>query len=196
MFLWCCKQAFTYFMFRLAALVISYRHIRSCRDIQSHNGLVGTISHTVSITLNCDQLECLLNWVRITRLNIVYQALFKFNHKSVERRLPVSDCHGPFFWCVLDSRVDDFLRWVIDWKQLALLNRLADNAVQRSDRVSRVNNLFDVSRIFKQCVQVVPVRMLWPSNKVAYWTRLKAAFLGSNLALRINKVSYWLSPYR
>jgi hypothetical protein len=113
----------------------------------------------VSITLNCDQLECLLNWVRITRLNIVYQALFKFNHKSVERRLPVSDCHGPFFWCVLDSRVDDFLRWVIDWKQLALLNRLADNAVQRSDRVSRVNNLFDVSRIFKQCVQVVPVRM-------------------------------------
>jgi len=53
-------------MFRLAAFIISYRHIRSCRTIQSHNGLAGTISYTVSITLSCDQLECLLNWVRIT----------------------------------------------------------------------------------------------------------------------------------
>jgi len=37
---------------------------------------------------------------------------------------------------------------------------------------------------------------LWPSNKAVYGTRLKATFLRSNLALRINKVSYWLSPYR
>ena len=71
MFFRCCKQAFTYLVFRLAMLIVSYRHIRSCSAIQSHNGLVGTISHTVSITLNCNQLECLLNWVRIKHvLNI------------------------------------------------------------------------------------------------------------------------------
>ena len=71
LFLRCCKQAFTYFVFRLVALIISYRNIRSCRDIQRHNGLIATISHTVSITLNCNQLECLLNWVRIKHvLNI------------------------------------------------------------------------------------------------------------------------------
>jgi hypothetical protein len=61
-----CKQAFTYFVFRLEALIISYRHIRSCRDIQRHNGLVATISHTVPIALHYNQLECLLNWVRIS----------------------------------------------------------------------------------------------------------------------------------
>jgi len=65
MFLRYCKQAFTYFVFRLVALIISYQHIRSCRAIQRHNVLVGTISYTVPIELHCNQLECLLNWVRI-----------------------------------------------------------------------------------------------------------------------------------
>ena len=66
MFLRCCKQAFTYFVFRLVALIISYQHIRSCRAIQHHNGLVETISHTVRIELHCNQLECLLNWACIS----------------------------------------------------------------------------------------------------------------------------------
>jgi hypothetical protein len=39
-----CKQAFTYFVFRLEALIISYQHIRSCRAIQRQNGLIATIS--------------------------------------------------------------------------------------------------------------------------------------------------------
>ena len=65
MFLRCCKQAFTYFVFRLVALIISYPNIRSCRTIQRHNGLTATISHTLFIALHCNQLECLLNWVRI-----------------------------------------------------------------------------------------------------------------------------------
>jgi hypothetical protein len=66
MFLRCCKQAFTYFVFCLVALIISDRHIRSCHAIQRHNGLVETISHTVRIALHCNQLECLLNGVRIS----------------------------------------------------------------------------------------------------------------------------------
>jgi hypothetical protein len=65
MFLRCCKQAFTCFVFRLVSLIISDRHIRSCHAIQRHNGLVETISHTVPIELHCNQLECLLNGVRI-----------------------------------------------------------------------------------------------------------------------------------
>jgi hypothetical protein len=51
LFLRCCKQAFTSFVFRLVSLIISDRHIRSCRDIQCHNGLVGTISDTVQSCL-------------------------------------------------------------------------------------------------------------------------------------------------
>jgi hypothetical protein len=66
MFLRCCKQVFTYFVFRLVALIISYRHIGSCRAIERHNGLVETISQTVPIALHCNQLECLLNWMRIS----------------------------------------------------------------------------------------------------------------------------------
>jgi hypothetical protein len=61
------QTAFTYFVFRLVALIIGYRNIRSCRDIQRHNGLVENISHTVPIALHCNQLESLLNWVRINK---------------------------------------------------------------------------------------------------------------------------------
>jgi hypothetical protein len=50
MFLRCCKQAFTYYVFRLVALIISYRHIRFCSDIQRHNGLIATIIHYFSQT--------------------------------------------------------------------------------------------------------------------------------------------------
>ena len=76
MFLRCCKQAFTYFVFRLVALIISYRNIRSCRAIQRHNGVIETISHTVPIALHYNQLECLLNWVRINHnFQFVYLTL-------------------------------------------------------------------------------------------------------------------------
>ena len=68
MFLRCCKQAFTYFVFRLVELIVSYLHIRFGSDIQSHNRLVTTISHKLPIALHCNQLECLLNWVRIRLL--------------------------------------------------------------------------------------------------------------------------------
>jgi hypothetical protein len=59
-------------------LIISYQHIRSCRAIQHHNGLVETISHTVRIALHCNQLECLLNGVRISeRFLRSYSKIYK-----------------------------------------------------------------------------------------------------------------------
>jgi hypothetical protein len=68
-------------------------------------------------------------------LNVFRDAVFEKYHKTIERRLPISDWHGPFFRRLLNHQVIDFFGRVIGWEDLSTLRRFSYSAVQRLDSI-------------------------------------------------------------
>lgn len=64
--------------------------------------------------------------------------------------------HCPFSGCDHDDHVNLFPHGIIGWEDLALLDGMADDTVQRFDRVGGVDGFSYVVRIGVEDVEIMP----------------------------------------
>jgi hypothetical protein len=85
------------------------------------------------------------------------ETIFKGDHKPTHCIAPILNGHRPFSGCCLNGQIDHFAHGVIGWKYLALLDGMANDAIQRFNRIGGVNRFAYVPRVRKEGVEIVPV---------------------------------------
>jgi hypothetical protein len=79
-------------------------------------------------------------------LNVIRQAVFKFDHKSIQGHFPIPDRHGQFFNCRVIGR-----------EQLTLFDHFTDHAIEGFNGVGGVDGLTNIFRVVEQGIEIVPV---------------------------------------
>jgi len=85
------------------------------------------------------------------------ETVLEFDCESVESVFPISDGHRPFLRCSHDRRVDNLQSRITMREDLSVSNRLADDAVERFDRVGCVDHFSNLIGVVKNGDEMFPM---------------------------------------